>query len=111
MRRRALSLRLWLALALLVLIGLPALTTWGLANLSARRPLPEQVEVSVVQRVLQDNVARWRDPAWQRRAERQFAAMGTAVQVVDSAGRQVFVTPGARAILQRWARLGARPRA
>ncbi|HZS90952.1 MAG TPA: HAMP domain-containing sensor histidine kinase [Chloroflexota bacterium] len=111
MRRRALSLRLWLALALLVIIGLPALTTWGLANLSARRPLPEQVEVSVVQRVLQDNVARWRDPAWQRRAERQFAAMGTAVQVVDSAGRQVFVTPGARAILQRWARLGARPRA
>lgn len=100
--RRTLPLRLWLALALIAIVGLPAIVISGGATLIARPQPPEQVRVAAVQRFLAESVAWWRDPNWQRGAGRQLFRMGVDVQVVDATGHQLFVTPGALKMLQQW---------
>lgn len=96
MSRRRLStlpLRLWLALALIAIVGAPALTTWTLSVALAPRLAPGEVAmVATVRRLMGDDPARWRDPAWQREARRRLAELHIDIVLDDAAGRQVFAT-------------------
>jgi signal transduction histidine kinase len=97
---RTLPLRLWLAIALVAIVGAPALTTLVLsAYLTPGPPPGEMARVAAVRGILGSNPARWSDLAWQRRASQLFAGLRTDVLLVDVAGHQLFATPGAPALL------------
>jgi signal transduction histidine kinase len=97
---RTLPLRLWLALALVAIVGAPALTTWALSGALAPGPTPgELATVATVRGILGDDATRWRDPSWQRRAGQRLAGLHVDVLLDDAAGHQVFATPGAPALL------------
>lgn len=101
--RRTLPLRLWLALALVAIVGAPALTTWALSAALAPRPEPEAMATAATVRgILGDDAARWPDPVWQRRARQRLAALHVDVLLYDAAGHQVFATPGVPVLLPWW---------
>jgi hypothetical protein len=96
---RTLPLRLWLTLALVAIVGMPALTTWALSAALAARPTPgELTTVATVRGILGDDATRWHDPAWQRRARQRLARLHVDVLLDDAAGPQVFATPGVPAL-------------
>lgn len=100
---RAWPLRLWLVLALIVIVGAPALTTWALTAATAPGPPPgEMATLVAVRRLLGIDAARWRDPTWQRWARKQLAALKVDVLLDDVSGHQVFATSGAQALLAWW---------
>jgi hypothetical protein len=97
---RTLPLRLWLALALVAIVGAPALATWALSAALAPGPPPgEMATMATVRAILGDDAARWHDPAWQRQARQRLARLHVDVLLDDAAGHQVFATPGAPALL------------
>jgi signal transduction histidine kinase len=89
-------------------VGAPTLATWALSSALAARPAPgDLATVATVRGILGDDAARWRDPAWQRRARQRLTGLHVDVLLDDAAGHQVFATPGAPALLQWWiARVG-----
>jgi signal transduction histidine kinase len=89
-----LPLRLWLALALVVIVGAPALTMWALTAALAAGPPPGPPPAATVRAILGDDPARWHGPAWQRRAGQRLAALHLEVLLYDAAGHPVFATPG-----------------
>ncbi len=95
-----LPLRMWLAIALLIIVGIPALTTWALSSALAARPAPGVVaSMAAVRDLLQDGAARWSDPAWQRVARQRLATLHVDVVLDDAAGHHVFATPNAPDLL------------
>ncbi len=100
---RAWPLRLWLVLALFVIVSAPALTTWALTAATAPGPPPgEMATLVAVRRLLGIDAARWRDTTWQRWARKQLAALKVDVLLDDVSGHQVFATSGAQALLAWW---------
>lgn len=86
-RRITVPLWLWLALALGALAGLPPLCDWGASQaLAFWQQQAARSQVAAVRGVVGADMTRWRDPAWQRRAGRAFAALGVDVVLVDHAG-------------------------
>ncbi len=100
---RTLPLRLWLAMALVAIVGAPILITWALSsNLAGHEAPGDLATVATVRGILGDDAGRWHDPAWQRQAQQRFAALRVDVLLDDAAGHQVFATPDAPALLQWW---------
>ncbi len=105
MRRSAaaLPLRLWLAVALAAIAGIPTLTTWGIAQvITLQQQQAGKAQIAQVRHVIGADVAQWRDTTWQQRAGAAFAAQGVEVRLVDAEGQQVYVTRGARQILNTY---------
>jgi signal transduction histidine kinase len=103
MTRKTWPLRLWLVLALIVIVGAPALTTWALTTATETGPpAGELTKLAAVRRILDSDTAAWRDPVWQRSARKQLAALKVDVLLDDMTGRQMFATPGAQALLAWW---------
>jgi signal transduction histidine kinase len=102
-RETTVSLPLCLALALVAIVGLPTLTTWGLSRALDRwQQQAKQAQIVAVRRILGDDMMRWHDPTWQRRAGLAFAGLGVDVGLVDKqAGRAnpVFTTGDARQLM------------
>jgi signal transduction histidine kinase len=96
---RTLPLRLWLALALVAVVGIPVFVTWTLSQQAAAwKREADRAPLAAVQSVLGHDVGRWRDPAWQRRAARTFSALGVEVGLVAKSGGRpgvVFATGNA----------------
>jgi signal transduction histidine kinase len=86
-RAKALPLWLWLTLALVALAGLPPLCYWGTASaLDAWQQYLIQSHIAAARRAVGMDVARWRDPVWQRQARTTFASLGVDVVLVDRTG-------------------------
>jgi signal transduction histidine kinase len=86
-RAKALPLWLWLTLALVALAGLPPLCYWGSARaLDAWQQYLIQSHIAAARRAVGTDVARWRDPGWQRQASTAFASLGVDVALVDRTG-------------------------
>jgi signal transduction histidine kinase len=102
-REATVPLALCLALALVAIVGWPTLTTWGLSRALDRwEQQAKQAQLAAVRRILGDDVARWHDPTWQRRAGPAFAALGVDVGLVDKRARRanpVFTTGDARGLM------------
>jgi signal transduction histidine kinase len=105
MNRRAttIPLRVWLILALGAIAIVPTITTWGLSQaVGWWQQRADQAQWASVRQAVGDDVARWHDPAWQRHASAEFAALQVEVGLVEKRGRApglVFATNGARHLL------------
>lgn len=98
--RCTLPLQLWLALALIAIVGAPALTTWALSVALAPRVAPGvMATVATVRRLMGDDPARWRDPTWQHQTRQRLARLRVDVVLDDMAGHRVFATSSASIML------------
>ena len=99
----AVSLRVWLALALVAIVVAPLLAGWGLGQaLNSWRQQAEQARWAAVRAAVGGDVSRWHEPAWQGHAVLAFAALGVEVGLVDKRpahGGLVFATPGAHRLM------------
>ena len=105
MRRgaQALGLRLWLTIALGAIVGIPTLTTWGLDRaIGLRQEQADQLRVAEVRQIIGTAAAEWCNSAWQRHAGAAFATQGVEVRLVDTEGRELYATNGARQILNSY---------
>ena len=106
-RPRTLPLRLWLVLAVAAITGAGFLAQMGLvAPVSAWEQHVEDDRLANVRQILGTDMARWRDPAWQRQADASFAALGVDVAVFSTQperpvqpGQAFYTTAGAGRIL------------
>jgi len=103
-RGRALPLRLWLVLTVVaIVVGATAAEIALGRSMAAWQARADQSRVTAVRAVIGTDAARWGEPAWQRRAARALAALDVDARLVrlraGGPGHQVFVTDGARQIL------------
>jgi signal transduction histidine kinase len=86
-----LPIRVWLGLALVVLLLAPTLTNWWLSrSLAGWEEQTQQARLATAERLVSTNAARWDDYAWRQRAAAQLDALQVLVQLVDDAGRHVL---------------------
>lgn len=102
-----LPIHLWLGLTLGIIIAVPALTAAGsYAGLTWWQGHAEQSALVAAQRVIDVDMARWRDPAWQTIARRRLAALGADAQLFSADGHPLFATsaslPRAQGRWQVW---------
>lgn len=103
-------LRLWLALALVAIVGVPTLTTWVASNALAARPQrTEAATLRAVEGIVGQDPTAWRDPLWQRWATGKLAGLGVEAVVDDAAGAHAFATRNGLMVLRRWAALAGGP--
>jgi len=103
-RKRTLPLSVWLILTVVAIVVSATVAEIVLGrSMAAWQQHADQSRLSAVRRVIGTDAAHWRDPAWQRRAETTFAALGVDVRLVQlragGQGSPVFVTTGARLLL------------
>jgi signal transduction histidine kinase len=86
-----LPIRVWLSLALVVLLLVPTLTIWWLSTaLAGWEQQAQQARLATAERLVSTNVARWDDDAWRRHAAAQLHALRVLVQLVDDTGQHVL---------------------
>lgn len=83
---RTLPIRRWLALALLAIFVVPALSV-GLLLTVYQGPFESEDEAA---RILRAGVARWSDPAWQAEATEAIWPSGVRFVLLDADGREVY---------------------
>ncbi len=100
-RKRTLSLRMWLVLAVLAITGagvLAQLTMTAIVTVWEQQAAAAQM--ATVRQILGTDATQWADPAWQRRATASLGSLGVDVALFASpSGQRVYVTPGARGFL------------
>src|SRR5690349_285189 len=93
-RPRTLPLRLWLVLAVAAITCAGFLAQMGLvAPVAAWEQHAEDTRLASIRQIVGTDVARWRDPAWQRQADAAFAALGVDVALFSAQPEQL-VPPG-----------------
>lgn len=90
MKMTQLPIRLWLALALVLIVGMPMLAMSVVAALSLRETRQTARDIEAVRTVVMGNAAQWSDPAWQASIRPQLAAADTDVVLLNAAGQEVF---------------------
>src|SRR5262245_17926684 len=80
LRKRTLSLRLWLILAVVAITGAGFLAQMGMvAPVSALEQQAEDARLANARQTIGTDAAQWRDPTWRRRADASFAALNMEV--------------------------------
>ncbi len=89
---RTLSIRTWLALALLAVVAVPTLA--ATAVIAAHRPAPIRVQFPEarpdLRQALIESVANWDDPGWQAGISYELAAAGMGLVLADGSGHVVY---------------------
>jgi signal transduction histidine kinase len=107
--RYVLSLRVWLILVVLAILGVTGIVEGGLgafiyhstgeAGSHAGGQVNEQ-QIAAISRVIGTDAARWHQSEWQHRATVVLDALGVDLALFGGKqGRLVFATPGARQLL------------
>jgi signal transduction histidine kinase len=107
LRKRTLSLRLWLILAVAAITGAGFLAQIGMvAPASVWQQQTEDARLASARQIIGTAAAQWRDPAWRRRADASFAALNVEVALFPTqsepsapAGQASYATSGARRFL------------
>ncbi|MGE5333810.1 MAG: sensor histidine kinase [Nitrososphaerota archaeon] len=107
LRMRPLPLRLWLVVAVVAVTGAGFLAQMALvAPVSAWEQQTEDDRISSVRQLIGTDAKRWRDPAWQRNAHAQLAALNVDIALFPAQPNQastpqqpIFMTAGAHRFL------------
>jgi signal transduction histidine kinase len=107
LRKRTLSLRLWLILAVAAITGAGFLAQVGMgAPVSVWQQQAEDARLANARQIIGTDAAQWRDPAWRRRADASFAALNVEVALYPTQpepsaapGQAIYATSGARRFL------------
>ena len=86
---KKLSLRMWLALALLLIVLVPviAVTAAGIPVLQREAAQPRY---NAIFHEVAADAARWTDPAWQRAETARLVSLGKEMVIVDPSGQEVY---------------------
>src|SRR5258708_6707041 len=90
MSTKQLPIRLWLGLALVLIVGMPMLAMSIVAALSVRDQTVSLTGVTAVRQALTDNIGQWTDPSWQAGIRTELAAADTDVVLFDASGQEVY---------------------
>src|SRR5258708_39760280 len=85
-----LPIRLWLGLALILIVGMPMLAMSVVAALSVREQTVSLTGVAAVRQAVTDNIGRWADPSWQAGIRTELAAADTDVGLLNATGPEVY---------------------
>jgi len=98
---RPLSLRVWLILAVVAVVGATTIAEIALGRaMVSWQSHADAARLDGVRGIIDANAARWRDPAWQRRAGTMLAALDVEAALFGGgATSPVFATAGARRFL------------
>ncbi len=98
---RPLSLRVWLILAVVAVVGATTIAEIALAQAMAPWQVrADAVRLDGVRGIIGADAARWRDPAWQKRAGTMLTALDVEVVLFgEGATSPIFATAGARRFL------------
>jgi signal transduction histidine kinase len=107
LRKRTLSLRLWLILAVAAITGAGFLAQIGMvAPAAVWQQQTEDARLASARQIIGITAAQWRDPAWRRRADTSFAALNVEVALFLTqpgpsapAGQAIYATSGAHRFL------------
>jgi signal transduction histidine kinase len=103
LRKRTLSLRLWLILAVAAITGAGFLAQIGMAAPAAAwQQQAEDARLASARQIIGTDAAQWRDPTWRRRADASFAALNVEVALfpmhaepAEPAEQAAYATSGA----------------
>ncbi len=100
-RGRPLSLRVWLILAVVAVVGSTTIAEIALGRaMVSWQSHADAARLDGVRGVIGADAARWRDPSWQRRAGTMLAALDVEAALFSGgATSPVFATTGARRFL------------
>jgi signal transduction histidine kinase len=107
LRKRTLSLRLWLILAVVAITGAGFLAQIGMAApVSALEQQAEDARLADARQIIGADAAQWRDPAWRHRADASFAGLNleaalfpTQLEPAAPPGQAIYATSGAHRFL------------
>jgi len=107
---RPLSLRVWLILAVVAVVGATTIAEIALAQAMAPWQVrADAVRLDGVRGIIGADAARWRDPAWQKRAGTMLTALDVEVVLFgEGATSPIFATAGTRRFLDAGLSAGAR---
>ena len=86
---KKLSIRMWLTLALLLIVMVPVITVI-LVGFPVLQSEAAQPRYNTIFQEVAANAARWTDPAWQRAETARLASLGKEVVIVANNGQEIY---------------------